>query len=79
MGFGLPARALLIWAGILLLAMANGLLREAVILPLLDAPAALVLSGILLAALILAVAYRALPWFGRLPAAGYLAIGLGWL
>ncbi|BAZ93403.1 ABC-type multidrug transporter, ATPase and permease components [Thiohalobacter thiocyanaticus] len=76
---GIPGRALVIWMGILVLAVFNGLLREAVLLPMLDQPLALILSGILLSVLILAVAYLSLPWLGRLPATAYIAIGLGWL
>ncbi|MAT65880.1 MAG: hypothetical protein CMN57_09570 [Gammaproteobacteria bacterium] len=76
---GIVGRALVIWLGILVLAVINGLLREAVLLPMLDKPAALILSGLLLSVLILAVAYLSLPWLGRLPATGYIAIGLGWL
>lgn len=77
--FGIPGKALVVWLGILILAVANGVLREAVLLPVLGKPEALILSGILLSVLILAVAYLALPWFGRMPAARYFAIGLGWL
>lgn len=76
---GIAGRALAVWLGILVLAVINGLLREAVLLPMLDTPAALILSGLLLSVLILAVAYLSLPWLGRLPATGYIAIGLGWL
>lgn len=79
MMLGIPGRALVIWMGILVLAVFNGLLREAVLLPMLDQPLALILSGILLSVLILAVAYLSLPWLGRLSATAYIAIGLGWL
>lgn len=67
------------WLGILVLAVANGLLREAVLMPALGKRPAFVLSGVLLSALILAAAYFSLPWFGRAPAATYVAVGLGWL
>lgn len=76
---GTPGRVLVIWLGILVLAVINGMLREAVLLPMLDKPLALILSGIPLSALILAVAYLSLPWLGRMPVAGYLTVGLGWL
>jgi hypothetical protein len=77
--FGVTGKALAVWLGILVLAVANGMLREAVLLPLLGKPEALILSGILLSVFILAVAYLALPWFGPMPAAWYFAIGLVWL
>lgn len=83
MGHILPlgsiGKAVVVWLGILVLAVANGLLREALLVPVLGEFRALILSGILLAALIPAVAYLALPWLGRLPVAAYLAVGLGWL
>ena len=79
MTFGITGKVLAIWLAILGLAIANGMLREAFLLPMLGRPQALILSGILLAVLILVVAYLSLPWFGRVSASGYAAIGLGWL
>jgi GNAT superfamily N-acetyltransferase len=55
-------KALIIWVGILVLSIANGALRESVFIPSLGSPAALVLSGMLLSALIITVAYLSLPW-----------------
>lgn len=72
-------KAFAVWLGILVLAIANGTLREAVLVPALGKPPGLILSGVLLSGLILAVAYFALPWFGRAPIASYTAIGFGWL
>ena len=72
-------KALVVWVGILLLAIANGALREAVLVPALGQPVGLVLSGILLSGLILLIAYLALPWMGQARRASYLAIGMGWL
>lgn len=71
-------KALLIWVGILVLAVANGVLRESVLTPLLGTPAALVLSGLLLSALIIGVAYFSLPWLhiSRPPRALYCWPGL---
>lgn len=76
---GIAGRALVVWLGIFVLAVINGLLREAILLPMLGMPLALILSGLLLSVLILAVAYLSLPWLGRRPTRGYIAIGLGWL
>ena len=79
MALKMAFKALLVWLGILLLAIANGVLREAVLVPGLGQPAGLVLSGILLSGLILLTAYLALPWMGRAQLASYLAVGIGWL
>ena len=67
------------WLGILVLAVANGMLREAMLIPVLGKPPGLILSGVLLSGLILLVAYFVLPWFGRTSIASYATIGLGWL
>lgn len=72
-------KAVTVWAGIAVLAVADGALREAVLMPRLGRSTALVLSGLLLAALILAVAWLALPWLqirGTWPLA---LVGLLWL
>lgn len=73
------AKALSIWLGILVLAIVNGLLRDVVLIPVLGHAPGLILSGVILSALILAVAYISLPWFGPAPMARYIALGLGWL
>lgn len=72
-------KALVIWLGIVILAIANGAFREAVLIPAMAKPTALVLSGVLLSGLILGMAYLTLPWLGRLPVSGYAMIGIGWL
>jgi hypothetical protein len=76
---GIAAKALTIWFGILVLALANGTLREAVLIPVLGGVPGLILSGVLLSALIFAVVYFSLPWFGPAPVARYIALGLSWL
>ena len=75
----IAAKALTIWLVILVLAIANGTLREAVLIPVLGGVPGLILSGVLLSALILAVVYFSLPWFGPAPVARYIAFGLSWL
>jgi hypothetical protein len=75
----IAAKALVIWFGILVLAIVNGMLRDAVLIPVLGKSTGLILSGVILSALILAVAYISLPWFGPAPMARYIALGLGWL
>jgi hypothetical protein len=72
-------KALIVWLGILVLAVTNGLLREAVLLPALGTPAALVLSGLLLSALIIGVAWVSLPWLRLRNAAQLWLVGFGWL
>jgi hypothetical protein len=72
-------KALAVWVVILLLAILNGAVREAVLLPKLGAPSGLVLSGALLSALILVAAYLALPWFGTRHVPHLWGIGFGWL
>ena len=79
MSAGNVAKALAIWFCILVLAIANGTLREAVLIPALGNALGLIMSGVLLSALILAVAYFSLPWFGPAPVARYIALGLSWL
>jgi len=76
---GIAAKALAIWFGILVLAIANGTLREAVLIPVLGRARGLFLSGVLLSALILAVVCFSLPWFGPLPVSRYIALGMSWL
>jgi len=79
MAISLVVKALIIWLVILVLAMANGLLREAVLMPALGTPAALVLSGLLLSVMILGVAYFSLPWLHIRRPAQYWLVGFGWL
>jgi hypothetical protein len=75
----IAVKAFAVWLGILVLAIANGTLRVAILIPTLGKPTGLILSGALLSAVILAVTYYALPWIGRAPVASYVAIGFGWL
>ena len=72
-------KALLVWIAILFLAIANGWLRERLLIPRLGAPGALVLSGALLSLLILMTAYAVLPWLGPLTSTQYSYVGLIWL
>jgi hypothetical protein len=72
-------KALAIWLVILVLAIANGLLRESVLFPAFGNPLSLVLSGLLLCALIIFVAYLSLPWLEINRSGQLWAVGLGWL
>lgn len=72
-------KALVVWVGILILAVANGGLREAALIPNLGEGPARLLSGVLLSTLIVAVAYVSLPWLGVRQNGQLFAVGVGWL
>ena len=72
-------KAFAVWLSILVLAIINGALREALFIPTLGKPSGLILSGAILSGLILVVTYIALPWFGSVDISSYILIGLGWL
>lgn len=72
-------KALTVWTAILVLAFANGIFREAVLIPLLGNKPALILSGALLSVLILITAYMAAPWLALRQARHLWLVGLGWL
>jgi hypothetical protein len=72
-------RAFGIWLLILFLAVLNGALREAVLLPHLSPSTAFVLSGALLATCVLGVSFLLVPRIGALSSAQCWAIGLFWL
>lgn len=72
-------KVFIIWLGILVLAMANGIVRELLLVPSLGLPAALVLSGLLLSALIVGAAYFSLPWLAVRRPVELVAVGSGWL
>lgn len=68
-----------LWLLILGLAIANGGLREAVLLQVLPRPAAFTVSGFLLIACVFVVAAVFIPWLGTLGAWAYARVGLLWL
>ena len=72
-------RALLVWFGILLLAILNGAFRQGVLVPRLGDASAHVVSTVSLCALILATTWLAMPWLR--PATTWRAwqIGLLWV
>ena len=79
MTFGLIVKALLVWVGILVLAVVNGAIREAVIIPAIGTTNAFILSGVLLIFLIVVITYLALPWMEARKILHLIVIGLGWL
>ena len=72
-------KAFALWLLILLLAIANGALREGVLLKSLERGTAFTLSGLVLIACVLAVALTAIGWLGRLTVAQYALVGAFWL
>jgi hypothetical protein len=79
MAIPLFVKALLAWCILMLLAVANGLLRENVLDPLLGERRALPVSGITLSILILGVTQALLPWFGPLSDLQLWLLGGFWL
>ena len=75
----IATRAFAVWLVILVLAVVNGTVREAVIIPRLGTVSGLILSGLLLSLFIVGATYCFLPWLTvRSPAQLHL-IGLCWL
>jgi hypothetical protein len=72
-------KAFSVWLLILVCAVINGASREGFLAPQFGPGTALVLSGLLLSACIVAVSVVLVPWFGRLKASHYLVLGLFWL
>jgi len=72
-------KAFILWFAILVLAMLNGILREIALVPAMGSFGAFIVSGVILSACIFTVAFLAAPWYGRLPSADWLLVGLFWL
>ena len=72
-------RALSIWLLLVLLAIANGAFREAALVPRLGAAAAHVVSTLLLAGLVLAVAFVTIRWIAPKSLAQAARVGALWL
>ncbi len=72
-------KALVLWLGILVLAILNGMLREKALIPAMGTFAGLIASGIVLSACIVLVAFLAAPWYGPLASPQVWLIGLFWL
>jgi hypothetical protein len=67
MSLEVAIKALAIWVTIVVLAVANGAVRETVLIPNLDGAQSLILSGLILCGVIFVVAYLSLPWLGVHP------------
>ncbi len=72
-------KALVIWLLILVVAVANGVLRESLLTPVFGLTAGLMLSGVLLSVLILVISFLTLPWLGALRCLQLAGVGLFWL
>ena len=72
-------KAFAIWLAILSSAIANGVLREAVLIPRLGRTGGLVISGALLCTLILAITFFSLPWLGIDRRSQVIGVGFAWL
>ena len=79
MQLGMVLKALVIWGTILILAVLNGGLREAILIPNLGTVAGNIMSGVFLSVLILTVTYISLPWLNVAHPVELITIGLGWL
>jgi hypothetical protein len=73
------AKAILVWAAILIVALCNGALRDLVLADALGQVVARFLSGIILCFMIVAAAALATPWFGRITQQSRWMIGGLWL
>ena len=72
-------KALVVWMGILLVAIANGAIREQALIPAFGSSDGSMMSGITLSICIFVVALAAVPWYGALHKHQWLLVGLLWL
>jgi len=72
-------KASIIWFVIALLAIANGLFRESVLVPNFGQSMALPVSGMLLSLIVFIVTYLSFPLFGKHNTTAYFLIGLQWV
>jgi hypothetical protein len=72
-------KSIAVWILILVLAMANGALREGVLLKAVPRSSAYILSGIILISCVLAVSVLSIHWLGRLTVLQYVLVGALWL
>jgi hypothetical protein len=72
-------RALIVWCGLLVVAIVNGTIRVAVIVPVVGDTAGHVISTIVLSIAILLIAWFAIPWLGPASGTDLWRIGTMWL
>ncbi len=79
MTLSIITKVLTVWFAILVIAIANGTLREALLVPFFGKVPGYILSGVILSILIIVVSYLTLPWFGISSLSFYVTIGCCWL
>lgn len=72
-------KALVIWLVILVLAIANAVIREKLLVPAIGPELSLSVSGLLLSAIILLTVFMTIPWFSSTENKIYIVIGFSWL
>ncbi|HMU34378.1 MAG TPA: hypothetical protein PKC89_10985 [Pyrinomonadaceae bacterium] len=72
-------RATTVWVVILVLAILNGVLREAVLFPSFGMRTGFIASGLILCCVVFAVAYFSISWIGSESATQHLLVGFLWL
>ena len=75
----LTPKAIAVWLAILVCAVANGGLREAVLVPAFGKTIASLVSGVLLSAIVIAIAVVAVPWLGARTTSECVYVGFLWL
>lgn len=75
----MTGRAVAIWAGLLVIAVANGALRDVLIVPRLGPQAGHVISTLVLSAVIVVVAFVSIRWIAPPDRAGALRVGGLWV
>lgn len=73
------SRGLVVWLVLMVVAIANGAIREALLVPRFGIGTAHVISTLMLAALIIATAYITLPWMAPPTLGDAIRIGAAWL
>lgn len=68
----------LIWLMIVVMAIANGAVREKLLTPIIGSGISLPVSGLLLSMLIFMVAYVSVPFFGSSERNAYIVVGILW-
>ncbi len=79
MNKNIALKALAVWFCILVLAVLNGIAREALLTPNVGVVAGYLLSGLLLSLFIILIAYLFLPWVGARQFSELAGVGLYWL
>ena len=71
-------KAIAIWLVIVIMAIVNAAIREAVLIPTIGSALALPVSGLLLSAIVFLIAFIAIPWFNSAENKIYITVGIIW-